>query len=141
MIKEYIHQSYPLSVNQWKIIFLTSLFIALFMLIFQPFGISSYDVALRSYFEMGYGIVTFIVLVIDLFIFPLFLKPWFVPQEWSVLKQIIWQIWILFSIGLGNFLYSSLFLHFSNGFNAFLVFQFPFLSLLFFIRINYSLRI
>lgn len=124
MIKEYIQQPYPLSENPWRIIISISLFIALFILILQPFGISAFDVEFRSYFEIGYGIVTFIVLVIDLFIFPLFLKPWFVPQEWTVLNQIIWQIWILFSIGLGNFIYSSLFLHFNDRFNAFLVFQF-----------------
>lgn len=94
------------------------------MLVFQPFSLSNYSGDYKFLFESGYGAVTFIVLMIDLFVFPLFLEDWFVPQKWSVLKQIIWQAWILFSIGLGNFLYSSMFLKFNNGFYAFFIFQF-----------------
>jgi|ERR1035437_812316 hypothetical protein len=124
MIKEYIHQPYPLFESKWKPILLISVFVALFMFIFQPFGLSNYSGESRSYFELGYGLITFCILIIDQFIIPLFLKPWFVSDEWTVLKQFCWQIWILFSIGLGNFLYTSMFLTFSNGFNAFLVFQF-----------------
>ena len=123
MIKEYIHQPYPLFENRWRIIISISLFIALFMLIFQPFGISNYYGSAKPFFEAGYGIVTLAVLIIDLFIFPLFLEDWFVSQKWTVMHQIVWQLWILFSIGFGNFIYSSAFLQFSNRFDAFLTFQ------------------
>ena len=124
MTRNYLRQPYPIFENSWKIIILISLFIAAFMLIFQPFGMSNYNGSVKPFFEAGYGIVTFAVLIIDMFVFPLFLDEWFVPRKWTVLHQIIWQIWILFSIGFGNFVYSSLFLHFSNGFHAFLTFQF-----------------
>lgn len=124
MIKEYIRQPYPLFENRWRIILSISLFVSLFILIFQPFGISNYTGEFKPLFEAGYGIVTFIVLIIDLFLFPLFLDEWFDSQKWTVFKQMIWQVWILFSIGLGNFLYSSLFLRFTDGLNAFLTFQF-----------------
>ena len=124
MIRNYLRQPYPLFENRWKIIFSVSLFIAAFMLVFQPFGISGYTGSLKPYFEAGYGLVTCTVLIIDLFIFPLFLNDLFVPQKWTVSSQIVWQIWILFSIGFGNFVYSSLFLHFSDGFHAFVLFQF-----------------
>jgi hypothetical protein len=124
MIKEYIRQPYPLFENRWRIILSISLFVSLFIVIFQPFGISTYSSEFKLLFEGGYGIVTFIVLMIDLFLFPLSLEEWFIPQKWTVGKQMVWQIWILFSIGLGNFLYSSTFLKFSNGLNAFFVFQF-----------------
>jgi len=124
MIKEYIRQPYPLFESRWRIILSISLFVSLFILIFQPFGISNYTGEFKPLFEAGYGIVTFIVLIIDLFLFPLFLDEWFDSQKWTVFKQMIWQVWILFSIGLGNFLYSSLFLRFTDGLNAFLTFQF-----------------
>ena len=124
MIKEYLQQPYPLFENRWRIILSISLFIALFILIFQPFGISNYTGEYKHLFESGYGVVTLIVLIIDLFVFPLFLEEWFISQKWTVLKQMIWQFWILFSIGLGNFLYSSIFLQFTNGFHAFLIYQF-----------------
>ena len=124
MIKEYIRQPYPLFESRWRIILSISLFVSLFILIFQPFGISNYTGEFKPLFEAAYGIVTFIVLIIDLFLFPLFLDEWFDSQKWTVFKQMIWQVWILFSIGLGNFLYSSLFLRFTDGLNAFLTFQF-----------------
>ena len=124
MIRNYLQQPYPLFENRWRIIISISLFIALFMLVFQPFGISNYTGEYKHLFETGYGVVTFIVLIIDLFVFPLFLEEWFITRKWTVLKQIIWQLWILFSIGLGNFIYSSVFLQFSNGFHAFLIYQF-----------------
>jgi hypothetical protein len=124
MIKEYIRQPYPLFENRWRIILSISLFVSLFILIFQPFGISTYSSEFKLFFEAGYGIVTFIVLIIDLYLFPLFLDEWFVPKKWTVSKQMSWQVWILFSIGLGNFLYSSIFLRFANGLNAFFIFQF-----------------
>jgi len=124
MIRNYLQQPYPLFENRWRIILSISLFIALFILIFQPFGISNYTGEYKHLFESGYGVVTLIVLIIDLFVFPLFLEEWFISQKWTVLKQMIWQFWILFSIGLGNFLYSSIFLQFTNGFHAFLIYQF-----------------
>ena len=124
MIRNYLQQPYPLFENRWRIIISISLFIALFMLVFQPFGISNYTGEYKHLFETGYGVVTFIVLIIDLFVFPLFLEEWFITRKWTVLKQIIWQLWILFSIGLGNFIYSSVFLQFANGFHAFLIYQF-----------------
>ena len=123
MIKQYLHQPYPLYEKRWNIIFAISLFISFFMLFFQPFGLSAFESEYRLYFEIGYGVVTFLVLLIDLFAFPFLFKKTFKFQQWTVLKQIIWQIWILVSIGIVNFLYSSFFLSFSNNLKAFFYFQ------------------
>ena len=124
MIKDYLHQPYPLFESRWKPIISISLFISLFMLVFEPFGLSGFAGGFKLYLEAGYGVVTLLVLIIDLFVFPFFLNDWFELRKWSVLNQIVLQIWILFSIGLANFVYSSTFLVFSNGFYAFLIFQF-----------------
>jgi len=124
MIKQYLHQPYPLYEKRWNIIVAISLFISFFMLFFQPFGLSAFESTYRLYFEIGYGIVTFFVLLIDLFAFPFLFKRMFKSKHWTVLKQIIWQVWILVSIGVVNFLYSSFFLSFTNNLKAFLYFQF-----------------
>jgi hypothetical protein len=124
MIKQYLQQPYPLYEKRWNIIVAISLFISFFMLFFQPFGLSAFESNYRLYFEIGYGVVTFLVLLIDLFAFPLLFKKTFKFQQWTVLKQIIWQVWILVSIGIVNFLYSSFFLSFTNNLKAFLYFQF-----------------
>ena len=124
MIKEYIHQPYPFFEIKWIHLILISLFIAFLMLILQPFGLSGYHGRLMPYIELGYGIITFIVLIIDLFVVPFFFKNLFDTRKWTVLKQIILEMCILFTIGVGNYLYTSLFLSFSNSFKAFLIFQF-----------------
>jgi len=86
MIKEYLQQPYPLFENMSRITISISLFIALFMLVFQPFGMLNYIGEHKLLFESGYAVVTLIVLIIDLFVFPLFLDEWFIPQKWTVLK-------------------------------------------------------
>lgn len=124
MIKQYLYQPYPLYEKRWNIIVPISLFISFFMLFFQPFGLSAFESEYRLYFEIGYGVVTFLVLLIDLFVFPFLFKKTFKFRQWTVLKQIIWQVWILVSIGIVNFLYSSFFLSFTNNLKAFFYFQF-----------------
>jgi len=123
-IKQYLKQPYPIFGNRWKIIISVSFFISFFMYFFQPFGLASLKNEFRTYFEIGYGAITFLVLIFDLFIIPRFFKKRFEPQRWTVFKQMLWQIWILFSIGLFNFLYTSMFLNFLDSSKAFFVFQF-----------------
>jgi hypothetical protein len=120
----YLNQPYPLSGNQWKTAIMVSLYISLFMYFFQPFGLAAFKSEYRSYYEIGYGLVTFMVLSFDLYLMPLVFKSIFKSSSWTVLKQIIWQMWILFTIGIFNFLYSAAFLGFTNYFKAFFIFQF-----------------
>lgn len=113
-----------MSGNRWRIIISVSIFISLFMYFFQPFGLAAFRNEYRSYYEIGYGLITFMVLSFDLFFTPFLLRRVFKSSNWTVLKQIIFQIWIIFTIGVFNFLYSSTFLVFTNYLNAFFVFQF-----------------
>ena len=46
-------------------------------------------------------------MVINIILIQKLFKNWF--NTWTVIKQIGWLIWIIFSIGLGNFIYTSLF--------------------------------
>ena len=122
MLKEYLNQPYPSQVNKWKLIVSISLFIGLFMLVFQPFGLSQVTGTYKSIFCLGYGFVTLLVMVINLVLIQNLFKNWFENKSWTVLKQICWLTWIIFSIGLGNFLYTSIFsLHWS--WKAFIWFQ------------------
>lgn len=106
MIKEYLNQPYPKAVYKWKIVISISIFIGLFMLVFQPFGFSDYK-GNKIIISLGYGLVTLVTLILDLNIIKLFFKNWFEKEEWTVKKQIILQIWILFTIGVVNSVYAS----------------------------------
>lgn len=107
MLKGYLSQSYPLSKDKWRLIISISVFIGAFMLIFQPFGVIAFRGEHQSLILIGYGLVTFLVLVIDLFVIQRIFKRWFDERSWNVGKQIFWVVFIIFTIGTGNFLYSA----------------------------------
>lgn len=123
MIKQYLNQPYPFYEKRWKTIVTVSLFISFFMLFFQPFGLSTFENEYRLFFEIGYGVVTFFVLFLGLFAFPFLFKKMFRFQHWTVLKQIVWQVCTLVSIGIVNFIYSSFFLSYTNNLKEFFYFQ------------------
>ena len=123
MIKQYLNQPYPFFEKNWKIILVIGLFISLFMVFFEPFGLSSFQSEYRLYLEIGYGVVTALTLLLFYFVLPLLFRKEICASKWTVMKQIVWQTGVLFSIGLANFLYSSYFFHFSNNVNAFFYYQ------------------
>jgi len=122
MIKAYLNQPYPMSGSRWKLIISISLFIGLFIAIFQPFGISENNSLYKVFFCVGYGFVTFVTLIIDLFLITFLFKPLFITKNWTVFKHIVWLIFIIFSIGLGNFIYTSVVFSYWSWHN-FLIFQ------------------
>ena len=121
MIKEYINQPYLRIANKWKLIIIISLFIALFMLLFQPFGLSYYQSNYKPIVLLGYGGVTFIILIINLFVITRIFEKWF--SNWTIGKQILWLSWIIFTIGTGNYFYSSMIFPMFAGIKGFIIFQ------------------
>lgn len=72
---------------------------------------------------MGYGLVTFLILVIDLYFLPILFPMAFKESTWTVWKEILILLWILFSIGLGNLLYTNILLSYPLSFTSILIFQ------------------
>lgn len=107
MIRKYLAQQYPREENKWKIILPVSLFIALFVLIFQPFGLSNYQNPHKFLILAGYGVVTLVILAIDLIVLPFLVQGSYREEKWTVLKEILYFVVILVTIGLGNMLYSA----------------------------------
>jgi len=56
----------------------------------------------------GYGLVTFVVLVFDIFIVPSFFPSLFREEKWTISREILLLIWIVITITIGNYLYSVL---------------------------------
>lgn len=107
MLKDYLNQSHPLFKDKWKLIISVSAFIGLFMLIFQPFGLAAFHGNYKDLFLAAYGLITFVILTFDFFVVQRIFKKWFDQKSWNVGKQILWAIFIIFTIGIGNFLYSA----------------------------------
>ena len=107
-ISKYLSQRYPLEKNIWKIIIPISVFIGLFMVVFQPFGLNNLDeLPVKNWLLAGYGLVTFIILIIDLLMIPALFPSAFREEHWMIWKELLFLPWILFTVGLGNLLYSS----------------------------------
>ena len=123
MIRKYLLQQYPREDNPWKVILPVSVFIGLFIPVFQPFGLDDLVISHKITILAGYGLVTFLVLIIDLILIPLLFSKWFTYEKWTVIKEFISLIWILFTLGLGNFIYSSLAIGFDLSLSNALIFQ------------------
>ena len=101
-----LNSNYPQAPNGWRTIFGVSAFIALFLVVFRPFGLRNYHSDFATFVISGYGLVTFAVLVVDLIWLRKVLFRVFDEDGWTVKKQILWSSWIVVSISMGNYLYS-----------------------------------
>lgn len=100
----YLKQPFPKAENKWKNIVLISLFVTVFLLVFQPFGIGQIENS-KYLFIGGFGLVSFFILVFDLIIIERLFHRFFNEKNWRLYKELFWLFCIIFSIGLGNVLY------------------------------------
>ncbi len=84
-----------------KIIFFISIGIFIFLLLFQPININELPNQQKIYLMMGIAIITFLSLSLNLLIIPSLAPRIFLRREWIVWKEILWNLWILFTIALG----------------------------------------
>jgi hypothetical protein len=86
-----------------KIIFFTSLGIFVFLFLFQPFDIGTLPTRQKYYLMTGFAVITFLALSLHLLIIPSLFSKKFSSSEWSIKKEILWNLWILFTILTGYF--------------------------------------
>lgn len=123
MITNILNRPYPILLNKWKLAIYVSIFISFFLSVFQPFGLQFVDINNKTIILIGYGIVTFLILLIDLFIIPILFKRFFCEENWAIWKQILWLTLIVLTISIGNYGYSIFFSIFQwVGLRGFLIF-------------------
>lgn len=124
-----LNKPYPILLNRWKLTLIVSLFIAFFLTVFQPFGLNLLRSEHKTLILLGYGLVTFLLLLFNLFLIPAIFKQSFKAENWKVWKQILWLMYIVLSISVGNYLYSVLVSIVSwagfRGLLLFVLFTFP----------------
>jgi hypothetical protein len=126
----FLKRSYPLlgdSKESLRIAAYIAVFVFVFLSLFQPFGLSDDKPKLKFLLISGYAAVTFLVLIVNLLCVTRLLKNVFIEEKWTVLKEIVWNLWIVFSVGLGIYvficLFDIIFGFFRLGFMTFLLFQ------------------
>jgi len=87
-----------------KIIFFISISIFVFLLVFQPLDISNLANKERLSLIAGLGVITFLSLSLNLMVLPSLFPKIFLHREWIVWKEILWNLWMLFTIAFGYFL-------------------------------------
>lgn len=126
MNRKILHEPYPLD-NSYKRAIVSAvlfgLFIALFLLFFQPFGLTSYKSDTKTLEIAAYGLVTTFCLLFNFFLFSTLFKKWFSNTCWTVGKNIAYTIFNFFIIGLANLLYSVYRNYIDLDFNGFLFYQ------------------
>lgn len=85
------------------------IFVALFLIIFQPFGTIYWQHPHKNLVLVGYGLVTFACLSAVSLVMPRLLKNWYAEENWTVGKEILGIVFILILISVGNWLYSQWF--------------------------------
>lgn len=93
------------SSSRWLLVLGVSVFVTLFLLIFEPFGLSS-EISQRVLVIAGYGAVTAICMS-ALLVLPTAMFPTYYSEErWTVWKEIVQLMVTISVIGLGNTLYT-----------------------------------
>lgn len=77
------------------------LFIFLFLFLFKPFGLYQLESVKQFFITLGFGIITSFVLVVIKFL----IEPVIIRDNWTIGKNIIWDIIVASSIGTANYLY------------------------------------
>jgi hypothetical protein len=89
-----------------KIIFAISIGVFAFLWLFQPFNISLLPVKMKYYLIVGLGLVTFLSLSVNLLLLPSLFQKQLTSSNWNIIKEIVWNLWVLSTILVGYFFYT-----------------------------------
>ena len=80
----------------------------LFLYVFKPFGLHHFEDPDDIAIFIGYGLVSFVLLILIQFIVPSLLPNIFTEEKWKVYKEILYTLTIVSCIGIGNMMYSAM---------------------------------
>lgn len=110
MKQKLLKEPYPLNHSLQKVLWtslLFGLFIFLFLLLFQPFGLNNYHAENKVWQILGYGLLTSIILLLNSLLFSKAFPFWYSERRWTVGKNIFYTSWLLLCIGFGNWIYAG----------------------------------
>lgn len=128
----FLNKQYPFNSDlkhNAKIILFISVGVLVYILLFLPIDISSFTEKEITYLVAGITVATFILLSMNLIVFPSLIPKMFDSSRWTIKKEIIWNAWTLISISaiyyiLYSFVYGVYVIHFVD------LLQFVFLAVI-----------
>lgn len=88
--------------NTLQIALGSGLFVGLFLILFQPFGIVNMHFTYKYWTLGGFGLITFLVVLLNDFVLNLFVGKKYTLLIW---QWILWEFWTIASIATANYLY------------------------------------
>ena len=95
-LKNILKQPYPLFLEfskSFPVIVGISLFVPVFLFIFKPFGLTDDVFDSQKLFVIGFGVITFLILSINVYVLPRFFPVFFDEDNWNIGKEITWLLW------------------------------------------------
>ncbi len=81
------------------------LFIGLFLLVFEPFGLGQWETEYKWLNVIGFGLITFLFTGIHFTLWPALFPRYFAEQQWTVGRAVWFILLNILFIAIGNFLY------------------------------------
>ena len=105
-----INNPYPRHLlDEWRTAVYTSLFIGLFIVVFQPFGLQNTRIEYKEIILAGYGLVTFVVTLLTSWLKSFLFPRFFCEDTWTIKKELLSSGMTILNIGIANYLYSVAF--------------------------------
>lgn len=105
---EFLNKPYPFNddlKHNTKVIFFISTGVFVFLFLFQPLQIDALATRDKYFLVIGMGITTFLSLSLNMLILPSLFPKILNGSAWNIKKEIFWDLWILFTVSVGYFLY------------------------------------
>ncbi len=100
--------------------FFIGLFVAFFLIFFQPFQINEWQTDYKIIKLAGFGFISFLVPSLINFIILAWLRFWPIDKTWTIFKEVLTIVTILLSITCGNLVYSKLLFNMHLGLFTFI---------------------
>ena len=98
---------YESSSRRVKSALFSGFLVFVFLFIFRPFNLYRFENLFALQITAGYGIVTCIMVLLNVFLLTKLFPKFFRENGWSVGREILFIMWIIFTIGLANAFYSG----------------------------------
>ncbi len=105
---ELLRQPYPSTespIRELRQAAVIGLFVGLFLLVFQPFGLSAWQTPDKPLKILGFGLVTFVITAFNFTVWPKLFPRQFADERWNVGRQIMLITGNILLIAIGNRLY------------------------------------
>ncbi len=109
-IKNWLTKPYPFIANtkdKLLIAFIIGLFVFLFLMIFKPFDLYKFTESEVFHFSLLYSSIPFLIILINVFIFPMLFNSFFKSNTWKIYKEIIFIFEIILISAILNWLFSD----------------------------------